>query len=484
MDIMGMLAAPFGDQSISGVYLTVSVVVMLVVILVMYKTYRASLNVEARLAEFSSLSDSPFANRLKIIETNADEYRINKRALGPLAKIIDEYCVFTTDIEGRITYANDKFLALSGYAIQELIGRHQSVTQARENDSTLRDLSEDKVWHGELSNRTRAGQTYWVDVFVFPLSYLSEAERGYIYFGTDITAIKKLNSQLLNEVRRKEEAINKVENMLLHSEKMASLGVISTGIAHEINTPLAFVSSNIRQLSENTRTLARALTLARRIIGQDALGAALQQQDHAIQPSELAHALEDLPQLVQETGEGLERIQKIVSDLKFFAHVGSDSFQPVDLHRCIESALRLARYETRRGIEVVRHFEQSDVRVLGSEPQLSQVFVNLIINAAQALNGKGRITITTRINLQSFSIRVADNGPGIHADALDNIFEPFFTTKGLGTGTGLGLAISQDIIKRHKGNISVASTPNVGTTFLIHLPLVRNPAPQEPPHVC
>ncbi|WP_111657963.1 sensor histidine kinase [Isoalcanivorax indicus] len=474
MDILGALASPFQGENLSILYITMSIVVMLVVILVLYKTYRASLNVEARLAEFSSLTSDPFANRLKLIETNADEFRINKRALGPLAKIIDEYCVFTTDVQGHITYANEKFLALSEHRLHDLIGKHQSITRVRGGDSDddmQRTLSEDKVWHGELCNRSRSGQPYWVDVFVFPLSYLSEEERGYIYFGTDITAIKKLNSQLLSEVRKKEEAISKVENMLLHSEKMASLGVISAGIAHEINTPLAFVASNVRRLTENVQSLTRAVETARDLAGEQALCEALQAHDSTLSSKELAYLLEDTPQLTQETHDGVERIQKIISDLKCFSHEGQDAFSAIDIHHCIESALNLARHETRHGIEVVRQFDDREVRICGSEPQLSQVFVNLVVNAAQALDGKGKITIATRANRQHFSIKVTDNGPGIPAEVLDSIFEPFFTTKGVGKGTGLGLAISQDIIKRHKGSISVASKPGVGTAFLIQLPL-------------
>ena len=476
MDILGALAAPFQGENLSILYITMSILVMLVVILVLYKTYRASLNVEARLAEFSSLTKDPFANRLKLIETNADEFRINKKALGPLAKIIDEYCVFTTDVQGHITYANEKFLALSEHRLSELIGKHQSITRVRGNDNDedmQRTLSEDKVWHGELCNRARSGQPYWVDVFVFPLSYLSEEERGYIYFGTDITAIKKLNSQLLSEVRKKEEAISKVENMLLHSEKMASLGVISAGIAHEINTPLAFVSSNVRRLTENVQALTRAVDTARAIAGEQALCEALKAQDSNLSEKELTWLLEDTPQLTQETRDGVERIQKIISDLKCFSHEGQEKFAPVDIHHCIESALNLARHETRHGIEVVRQFDDREVQISGSEPQLSQVFVNLVVNAAQAMKGKGKIIIATRANRQHFSIKVTDNGPGIPPEVLDNVFEPFFTTKGVGEGTGLGLAISQDIIKRHQGSISVASKPGVGTAFLIQLPLME-----------
>ena len=490
MDFIDALAMPFNSGNISVFYITASIVVMLVVILVLYKTYRASLNVEARLAEFSSLTTNPFANRLKLIETNADEYRINKQALGPLARIIDEYCVFTTDIHGQITYANEKFLALSEYQLKDLIGKHQSITRTRNSDEASDDkiqknLSEEKVWHGELCNRSRSGATYWVDAFVFPLSYLSDVDRGYIYFGTDITAIKQLNNQLLSEVRKKEEAISKVENMLLHSEKMASLGVISAGIAHEINTPLAFVSSNIQRLDENIEPLLLAVKTSRDMLGAETLAAKLQEINPDLTEKELDYLLADTPSLTRETSDGIERIKKIITDLKCFSHEGKDAFSPTDIHKCIESALNLARHETRHGIEVIRQFDDTTTQVMGSETQLSQVLVNLVINAAQALEGKGRITIATRAVNDHFSIKVTDNGPGIEPEILDNIFEPFFTTKSVGKGSGLGLAISQDIVKRHKGSISVASKPGVGTAFLIQLPLAK-PAttptapPQEP----
>lgn len=485
MDLIDALAMPFSTENVSVFYITASIVVMLVVILVLYKTYRASLNVEARLAEFSSLTNNPFANRLKLIETNADEYRINKQALGPLARIIDEYCVFTTDIQGKITYANEKFLALSEYQLKDLIGKHQSITRTRptgasDDQAMQKILSEEKVWHGELCNNSRSGKPYWVDAFVFPLSYLSEVDRGYIYFGTDITAIKQLNDQLLSEVRKKEEAISKVENMLLHSEKMASLGVISAGIAHEINTPLAFVSNNIRKLEENLDSLLLAISTSQDMVGEDLLSQKLQEIKPGLHKKELSYLLEDTPCLTRETSDGIERIKKIITDLKCFSHEGKDAFSPTDIHKCIESALNLAGHETRHGIEVVRQFDESEALVMGSETQLSQVLVNLLVNAAQALKGKGRIIIATRALNDHFSIKVSDDGPGITPDVLENIFEPFFTTKSVGKGSGLGLAISQDIVKRHNGTISVASKPGVGTAFLIQLPLAKPARARQP----
>lgn len=470
------LISPIFNAEGAGVYLFFSIIVMLIVIFFLYKTYRASINVEARLAEFSSLTSSAFASRLNLIEASAEAYHLNRHALGPLARIIDEYCVITTNEDGIITYCNDRFTALSGTSQKALVGKPGSfehhVTDIHHSWNATRSLlSPDKVWHGEFCLSLESGLR-WLDCFVFPLGFITTGESGYIYFGTDITVVKKQNQQLMNEVRKKDEAISKMEGMLLNSEKMASLGVISAGIAHEINNPIAFVLANIRQI-HNYGTSMRAviLDLLRRIPDDKMEKVLNSLEDNPITFKHLNEIIDDFPSLMDETFDGIDRVQKIITDLKCFSNERPDNFTDVDIRKCIDLSLNLARHETKGKIRVSRDHQGSTPSLLGSETQLSQVFLNLIVNASQAMPQGGDIRIHTHCDQDQCIIQVIDTGPGISEEIQENIFEPFFTTKAAGEGTGLGLAISQDIIRRHGGEISVQSQPGRGTTFTISLPI-------------
>ena len=481
MDYINDLMEPIGISGNGAVLLFSSLIIMLTVVFFLYKTYRASVNVEARLAELSSLSSSGFANRLNLIEASAEAYHLNSHALGPLARIIDEYCVITTDEQGVVTYCNDRFANLAGSKQKLLVGRpgnfENQITDIHHSWSATRtQLSPDKVWHGELCLSVKSG-IRWLDCFVFPLSYITTGESGYIYFGTDITAVKKQNQQLQHEVRKRDEAISKMEGMLLNSEKMASLGVISAGIAHEINNPIAYVLANIRQIHNYSNSLRVVVADLKRRLPDDKLEKVLEAlEENPLSLRDLDLIIDDLPNLMEETFDGIDRVQKIITDLKCFSNERPASFTEVDISRCLDISLNLARHETKNNIRVVRRQDGPLPTLQGSETQLSQVFLNLIVNAAQAMRQGGEITIDTRCENERCVIRISDTGPGISADILDSIFEPFFTTKGVGEGTGLGLAISQDIVRRHNGDISVTSRPGEGTCFTISLPLSRTAA--------
>ena len=274
MDLFTSLQGPFAGLGSQGLFLMSSTVILLIIIFFMYKTYRASMNVEARLSEFASLSQSAFGRKLRLIEVNADEYKLNKRVLGPLARIIDEYCVMTTNEKGIITFANDRFLSLSGFSFRQLIGQHESMHHPKDRHELSAhfmrcEQARRGVWSGEVCGRGEDGELYWVNMFIFPLSYITDEDDGYIYFGTDITQIKAQNSELIQAVRDKDDKINQVESMLLHSEKMASLGTISAGIAHEINNPIAFVSANLRRSEQYLTTLSKVIAGLRRRISPE-----------------------------------------------------------------------------------------------------------------------------------------------------------------------------------------------------------------------
>ena len=334
------------------------------------------------------------------------------------------------------------------------------------------------VWNGEVCCRKKSGDLYWVNMFLFPLSYITDEDDGYIYFGADITPIKAQNSELIQAVRDKDQKINQVESLLLHSEKMASLGTISAGIAHEINSPIAFVSANLRRCEEYLTGMASVIEGMRRRIDPERFKQFMQvDKSLTLNARTLETSLRDHPDLMRETAEGIERIKKIINDLKHFSYNKQEDYAPVDVADCVNVALNLAGHELKNRVRVTRSIDPDLPRVSGSESQLSQVFMNLLVNAAQAIpeqsEKEGEIVIEARTDTRWYNLTVSDNGVGIDEDQLAQIFEPFFTTKPFGKGTGLGLSISQDIIQRHGGSLRAESTPGEGTRFHIRLPLAE-----------
>lgn len=473
-----------GEANIDTAFLALSVVILLIVTFILIKTYKASKRVEKKLAEFSAMSprtDDSVSSKMHFIELNANEYKINKKVLGPLARILDEYLVVVTDELSNITFANERFLEKSGFRLHEIIGNTPEIVDSGHHDTAYWSemfsvISSGKAWHGQICNRGKEGAIYWTDTFVFPLSFFNEDEKGYLYFGTDITALKQENRALLKEVNKQQKKIDVVEDLLLHSEKMASLGTISAGIAHEINNPIAFVASNIDKIETYFRQMESYILFAQGLV-QGTINPEICEkyiEDNAldIDEDELAFVLKDFPDLVFETNDGINRIRKIVADLKSFAHEQHEGFVLTDLHKSIQSSLNLARSELKYKVDVQTDFQNDLPNIIASDTQLSQVFVNLFVNAAHAIDESGTLEIKTRKlhNKEAVLITITDSGRGVEPETLKRIFDPFFTTKPVGKGTGLGLAISQDIIHRHGGKISVVSKPGVGTTFSIVLP--------------
>jgi two-component system NtrC family sensor kinase len=269
------------------------------------------------------------------------------------------------------------------------------------------------------------------------------------------------NQQLqarLDELQRHAVQLAEAQAQLLHSERMATVGQLSAGIAHEINNPIAFVSSNLRSLERYCLTLQQ---LAPQLL------AAVQGEDAA----ELEFILRDVPALIAESLDGTRRVTDIVQGLRQFARLDQGQRAPADLHEILESALRIVRNEIAADCELVRDYGVlPPLRACAG--QLGQVFVNLIVNASQALGGPGRITLTTRYEAGSVSITVADTGSGIDPENLAKLFTPFFTTKDVGKGTGLGLSTCYAIVRDHGGRIDVASTPGAGSAFTVVLPVV------------
>ena len=257
-----------------------------------------------------------------------------------------------------------------------------------------------------------------------------------------------------------------IEQTLINSEKMASLGQMAAGVAHEINNPLSYVISNIQNLAHN---IQQHTNLIKDLVKpQFQSTRAINERLEHYQFDELT---QDTSDILSEMKEGANRVKEIVQSLKLFAHPNQTKIDDINLTSLLENTLRVAWNQIKYNATIERYYCADEIKLIGRTTQLYQVFLNIFINAAQSLsNSVGMIAVTTTQDSYNAYITISDNGCGIPADKLNSIFDPFFTTKPIGKGTGLGLAISRAIIEQHNGKISVQSKPGEGTVFSITLP--------------
>jgi hemerythrin-like metal-binding protein len=283
------------------------------------------------------------------------------------------------------------------------------------------------------------------------------------------TALQAERASLVDSIAR----LRLTQEQLLQSEKMAAVGQLAAGVAHEINNPIGFVSSNLVSLRgyvENMLTLLGAYEKTRERMPPGLRATIESLPAHA----ELAYMREDVPELLQECKAGLDRVKLIVNDLRDFTHVDNATWSAADLNTALESALNVAGNEIKYKAEVVK--ELTPLPTVTCIPaQLCQVFVNLLVNAAQAIENHGTITLRSGESGDHVWFEICDTGGGMSAETQKRIFEPFYTTKPVGQGTGLGLSISWDIIARHHGRVEVHSAVGQGTRFRIILPIAQSP---------
>ncbi|HET7843002.1 MAG TPA: ATP-binding protein [Xanthomonadales bacterium] len=271
---------------------------------------------------------------------------------------------------------------------------------------------------------------------------------------------------------------------VMHTTKLASLGQMVAGVAHEINTPLGFVKSNVEVvgdlMDEHEQALAELTKAVDLVLATDREH--LDAARHALSRARAALAsgsLDDARELLTDSLEGIGSIANLVVNLKGFARVDRDGMDLIDLNDSVRSALTVAAHQMRDRVKVVTQLgELPKVRCMPS--QLNQVFLNLVTNAAQAIAERGTITVITRATPDTVEVSIGDTGSGIPEDVLPRIFDPFFTTKAVGEGTGLGLSIVHKIIKAHGGTIHVKTATGRGTTFTIALPVAARPASPAP----
>ena len=284
-----------------------------------------------------------------------------------------------------------------------------------------------------------------------------------------------LNDQLEKQKTELNEALTalrKAQSHLVQSEKMASLGQVTAGVAHELNNPLNFVSTSIKPLQRNVEDLLAILSKYDSIIEENGLSTSFNDVETLKNELDFKFLVQETESLLKGIYEGASRSEHIVKDLRTFSRMDENEFKGVNLHDGIDSTLLLLRHKVQGKITI--HKDYGKLQHVECLPgKLNQVFMNILTNSILAIEDKGKITITTSGQDDMARISIRDNGKGMTGEEMEHIFEPFYTTREVGKGTGLGLSISYSIIEEHHGTIEVSSEPGVGSEFIITLPFRR-----------
>jgi PAS domain S-box-containing protein len=377
------------------------------------------------------------------------------------------------DPEGRVTSCNTPAGQILGQPVEALIGQQVRdwFPDGSGEGMIARTLAEGIRFKGAESVITRPdGSVVPVGISCAPISAVKGEPRGAVATFQDITEMRHLQRQILQ------------------AEKMASIGQLAAGVAHEINNPMGFIHANLFQMAEYISDLRRVWVQVEQLqkcVEQGDLDEGRKASERLMSLAEevdVEFVLGDLAKAVRESQEGSERIRHIVHDLRDFSYQDTGERVLADINQCLESTANIVWPMMKHLVVLEKQYQ--DLPSLNCYPmQLKQVFMNLLVNAYQAIEEKlggegetGRIQLRTEHRGGQIVVTVADTGVGIAPGNLDRIFDPFFTTKKVGAGTGLGLSTSYSIVQRHGGAIRVESTPGRGTTFHVLLPVNEDDA--------
>ncbi|HLF92939.1 MAG TPA: PAS domain S-box protein [Planctomycetota bacterium] len=407
----------------------------------------------------------------EIAERNRAEetLRLNEVRFRLLVEGVKDYAIFMLSPEGIVVSWNVGAERIIGYTAEEILGRPSSRLYTPEDveDGKPNRMLKMAEREGRLEDEgwrvRKDGSRWWCNAVITAVRDADGSLLGFSKVTRDLT-----------ERRKADEERARLGVQMLQGQKLQAIGQLSAGIAHEINNPVGYILSNLNTMGEYCGDLRRLFAKAREAAeaaGKGGDPSGLLAEFRRLEDEVKADLLvEDLRGIVTDCTLGTERIRDIVRSLREFSHVDEGELKPSDLNKVLEDALRICWNELKYNVEVVR--EYGDLPKVPCFPQrLGQVFINLLVNAAQAIAGKGKVHLTTGVEGGEAVIRVRDTGCGIAPENLRRIFEPFYTTKTVGSGTGLGLHVAYKIVTAHGGKIDVTSKPGEGTEFAVRLPL-------------
>ncbi|MBN1470504.1 MAG: PAS domain S-box protein [Syntrophaceae bacterium] len=415
-----------------------------------------------------------------------------------LKDIRDAY--FEVDILGNFTIVNSAMCNALGYGPEELIGEKYWKLMDREVGKVLQQAVEDLHKNDQTINLLdmiafkKDGTKVIYEAMVSVIRETDGIVIGFRGVGRDVTQRRKMEAELkknqeelikknkeldknrkdielaLIKLEKAHEELKASQLKILQQEKMASIGQLAAGVAHELNNPMSFISSNLNTLNKYVTRLIDFIRVQSEAVVAVQDASALYNVDKKREEVKLDHILEDAKVLLKESLDGAERVKKIVHELNSFSRMDEEEYKKANMNECIESALTIVWNELKYKSTLEKNYG-SLPPVMCYPRQMNQVFVNLLVNAVNSIHEKGIISIKTWHENDSVWIEVSDTGAGIPRENLMKIFEPFFTTKEAGKGTGLGLSITYEIVQRHRGDITVKSDVGKGTTFTIRIPV-------------
>ncbi len=430
---------------------------------------------------------------LKRMEESLRESEERFRSISASAKD----AIIMLDESGAVSFWNAAAETIFGYTSDEILGKymHELCAPERFRQVYFEGLAR-LVATGrgspvgktvELVAVRKGGQEFPVEV---SLSAIRHKDHWLaIGIGRDISERKEAEQKVRNYVEELTRAnselqelnakLAQAQNQLVQSEKMASIGMLAAGVAHEINNPIGFIKSNTQTMGKYVDELLQVVSAYEQVQAQlPQHGALFADLNRLKEKTGFDYKKRDIVALLSESNQGLERVTQIVRNLRDFSHMeAQERWAMDDIHLGIESTLNVIWNELKYTCDVVKEYgDLPPVECVIS--QLNQVFMNLLVNASQAIETKGTITIRTGVTGQEVWVEISDTGVGIPPENLKSIFDPFFTTKPVGKGTGLGLSVSYNIIQKHHGRIEVASKVGEGSTFRVWLPINQPHPPQ------
>ena len=375
--------------------------------------------------------------------------------------------------EGIIESFNEAAGRIFGYEPNEVVGQ---------NVSMLAPKPDRQHRHGYLAECLTCGEESSAEQ---PREIMGRRSDGTLFpLEISVSEVPLDSGRVFTAIFRDITDRRRLESQLVQAQKMESVGQLAAGIAHEINTPTQYVGDNTRFLEDAFRDLVPLLTHCSQLCKAAGDGAIPRQLLANVvataKEADLEYLIDEIPNAISQSLEGVERVAKIVRSMKDFSHPGGETKQAVDLNRALESTLTVCRNEWKYVAEVVSRYDPDLPMVTCLPGECNQVFLNLIINAAHAIGDrladepteKGTITVATRRDGDWVEICIEDTGTGIPDESRSRIFDPFFTTKEVGRGTGQGLAIAHSVVtERHGGTINFESEIGRGTTFIVRLPI-------------